>query len=418
MAGAVPFQFSSAKRQYYVVGGLSASNPFASIGVDALKDLLGWYVMWINPDTVRRSRVYKQAVNHTAGAIVTHHYRPENHTLSCSGKCGWVRIKSMIEEAKENALTNALSLNFSFEDEAGKKATQKSIDSRRKANAEKQNQVTSSRNSVSQAKAESQATADAAKKKIDEDNATLSSNNTQIAALKSEVLDLQSKLDAETDPDKRIVLQAQIDTKNSEISDLTSANSVLSQNITNNTNTYNSAVQQVSQYSSRLTELDQQQTEIDRTTTNLDSEQYSLDNSGVVSSLAEVFDPDNLTKKQPWVTSSSHSSRVNNSPLSFLKRLKSIADEPMYYIDSDGIEHFNPKYIKLFTKEYPDGVIYEGYYTRFDIDETVDLGETIAYSFEFIVENETPVTLIQRVLGAYADIGSAAGDVSSTLFGA
>ena len=66
MAGAVPFQFSSAKRQYYVVGGLSSSNPFASIGVDALKDLLGWYVMWINPDTVRRSRVYKQAVNHTA----------------------------------------------------------------------------------------------------------------------------------------------------------------------------------------------------------------------------------------------------------------------------------------------------------------------------------------------------------------
>ena len=84
----------------------------------------------------------------------------------------------------------------------------------------------------------------------------------------------------------------------------------------------------------------------------------------------------------------------------------------MYYIDSNGIEHYNTKYIKIFTKQYPDGVICEGYFTSFNIPESKDDPQSIAYDFEFIIENMRPVTLIQRLLGMFAGHGSILGDAT------
>jgi len=125
----------------------------------------------------------------------------------------------------------------------------------------------------------------------------------------------------------------------------------------------------------------------------------------------------NKVSTTPWNMKSSHSNRFNNSPLQFLKRLQGMALDPMYYIDNEGVEHYNPKYIKCFTQEYPDGVIYRGYFDNFVVDENVENGETIAYSFVFVIQSETPVTLVQRVLGAYAGFGSAVGDAASLASG-
>ena len=71
-----------------------------------------------------------------------------------------------------------------------------------------------------------------------------------------------------------------------------------------------------------------------------------------------------------------------HSPRVFLKRLRTIAEEPMYFVDLNGIEHYNIKYIKIYTKQYPDGMICEGYYTKFDVPEEGEDAQTINYSFE------------------------------------
>jgi len=103
--------------------------------------------------------------------------------------------------------------------------------------------------------------------------------------------------------------------------------------------------------------------------------------------------------------------RLNNSPRLFLKRLKTLADEKPYYIDSNGIEHYNVKYIKIFTKQFPDGVICEGYFNSFTVPESSDNAMTIDYNFEFIVENKVPITFIQRMAGMFAGTGSVAGEL-------
>lgn len=246
MAGLTPFQFSSGKRQYDVTSLYKTVTP--SILSDSAADLLAWYEMWINPSIVKKDTTYKQNRQHTAGSIVTYFYRPDITVLSASGKCGWVRIKSMIEELKADTMAGILTRDMS--------------------------------------------------------------------GTKEDLKEMQDSLSS---------------------------------------------------------------------------------------------------MKLPWNMTSGHSNRFNNSPLEFLKRLKNLANEPMYYIDADGVEHFNPKYIKVFTKEYPDGVIYQGYFDHFTVDENVDYGETIAYEFTFVIQKETPVTLIQRVLGAYAGYGSAIGDGLSLL---
>lgn len=107
-----------------------------------------------------------------------------------------------------------------------------------------------------------------------------------------------------------------------------------------------------------------------------------------------------------------HTNNLDNSPRKFLERLRDIAYEPMYYIDEKGFEHYNTKYIKIFTKQYPDGLICEGYYTNFSVEETGEDAQTINYSFSFVIENYKPVTLIQRVLGMFTGVGQAAGSLA------
>jgi hypothetical protein len=105
--------------------------------------------------------------------------------------------------------------------------------------------------------------------------------------------------------------------------------------------------------------------------------------------------------------------RLNNSPRKFLERLRDLADQSTYYYDKDGMEHYNIKFIKMFTKQYPTGIICEGYFKTFDVPESSDDAQTVAYSFTFIVENTKPVTLLQRVAGMFSSVGSIAGDVAS-----
>jgi hypothetical protein len=87
----------------------------------------------------------------------------------------------------------------------------------------------------------------------------------------------------------------------------------------------------------------------------------------------------------------------------------------MYYIDKNGIEHYNTKYIKIFTKQYPDGLICEGYFTSFNVPEASDDAQTVSYNFEFVIENVKPVTLIQRMVGMFAGHGSLLGDMARSV---
>ena len=93
---------------------------------------------------------------------------------------------------------------------------------------------------------------------------------------------------------------------------------------------------------------------------------------------------------------------TSNSPRIFLERLRNIADESMYFVDLEGIEHYNIKYIKIYTKQYPDGMICEGYYTNFEIPEEGEDAQTINYSFEFIVERMMPVAELKEMLGMFS----------------
>jgi hypothetical protein len=256
MAGLTPFQFSSGKRQHDVLLGYKPTGMLSNLAADAISDMLAWYEMWINPASITKQSKYRQTQQHSAGAIVNYFYRPEYTVMSCQGKIGWVRIHSVLEEVKANAVSNLIRGEKSIKD------------------------------------------------------------------------------------------------VNSGVSALDGAKEAL--------------------------------------------EDYA---------------------HLPWNIKSSHANRFNNSPLQFLRRLKALADEPMYYIDDEGVEHFNPKFIKCFTKEYPDGIMYKGFFDTFTIDENTDLGETLSYQFVYVIQSETPVTLIQRVLGAYAGFGSAIGDLTSLASG-
>jgi len=103
---------------------------------------------------------------------------------------------------------------------------------------------------------------------------------------------------------------------------------------------------------------------------------------------------------------------TRNSPRIFLERLRNIAEESMYFIDLKGVEHYNIKYIKIFTKQYPDGVVCEGYYTMFEIPEAGEDAQTINYSFDFIVEKMTSVVALRKMLGMF---GTSAKNAQRTL---
>ena len=248
-----PFQFSSNKLQYTnsVGTGMQPSGNTSNTGLlgDAAQTVMSWHEMWVNPSQVKTTTPYIQSTQHTAGSIVTFHYRPDLTQLSVSGFVGWVAIQSDIE-AMQSGMFGLLR-----GDTAGLK-----------------NSVTGATDSITSG------------------------------------LKLQ-----------------------------------------NNQRT-----------------------------------------------------GDDLTK-------GSRINKLNNSPRKFIKRLKDLADEPMYYLDSDGREHYNIKYIKMFTKQFPNGIICEGFFKVFEVPESADDAQTIQYQFEFIVENMKPVTLLQRVAGMFSGIGSVAG---------
>jgi hypothetical protein len=224
--------------------------------------------MWINPENVTITQPFQQQKQHTAGSIVTYHYRKDVATMSVSGKVGWIMIQSVIEEAR-NSVFNA---------------------------------------------------------------AVQGINGKPVTAFDRTVQNFNPAAITDTG----------IGPKNAQSTGGT---------------TY--------------------------------------------SPFRQAIDP---------TTRNGSSSRLNNSPRLFLDRLKTLANEPAYYVDNNGIEHYNVKYIKMFTKQYPNGVICEGYFTNFVVTEASEDAQTIAYNFEFVIENIKPVTIIQRLAGMFSDIGSAAGD--------
>lgn len=110
------------------------------------------------------------------------------------------------------------------------------------------------------------------------------------------------------------------------------------------------------------------------------------------------------------------SNRLNNSPRKYLQRIQDLANEPTYYVDNAGRDHYNTKYIKIFTKAYPNGMICEGFFKDFHIPESAEDTQTINYDFTFVIENFKPVTLLQRVAGMFAGATSAIGDLAG-IFG-
>ena len=201
--GFTPFQFTSRKTQMNTtqLGGIISDNPISSL----LNESKSWYEMWINPEKVIIKRPYQQKATHTAGAIVTYHYRPDTLKLSVTGCVGWIAINP--QEEKTNLVATFLG---------------------------------SSTTNISQ-----------------------------------------------------------------------------------------------------------------------------------------------------------------NSPRVFLSRLRNIADEPMYFIGLDGVEHYNTKFIKIYTKQYPNGVVCEGYFTSFNIPEDGNDVQTVNYDFEFTIESLKPMSFFQKMAGMW-----------------
>jgi len=94
---------------------------------------------------------------------------------------------------------------------------------------------------------------------------------------------------------------------------------------------------------------------------------------------------------------------MDNSPRIFLQRLRDMAEEPMYFVGLDGIEHYNTKFIKIYTKQYPNGVICEGYFVDFEVPESGEDAQTIDYTFNFTIESLTPMSILQDLAGMFAN---------------
>jgi len=240
--------------------GLQPSGNTSNLGLvgDAAQTMLSWYEMWVNPESVKISTQYRQTTQHTAGSIVTYHYRKDLMQLSVTGYVGWIQTQSDIE-SMQSAMFSLMRGTKAFKQQMG--------------------------------------------------------------------------------------------------GALTGLGDSLKRGLTLQNNARN---------------------------------------------------PDNLR-------SGSRINKLNNSPRKFLQRLRDLADEPMYYLDSEGNEHYNIKYIKMFTKQYPNGIICEGWFRNFDVPESAQDAQTIQYQFEFIIENMKPVTILQRVAGMFSGVGSVAGGISGII---
>ena len=259
MAGLTPFQFSSKLMQEQSTSGLLGINIGGTPG-KLIQSTFAWYEMWINPEKVDISTTYQQKKQHTAGSIVTYHYRADTPVMSVSGQCGWIMIQSQLDSAN---------VGDQFLAGLGYQHSPKSDDP-------------STKKFWTQGK------------------------------------DF-FKFQGQSFPGAKR------------------------------------------------------------------AERLASDNT-------------------------------NNSPRQFLSRLKGIADEPMYFVDSQGIEHYNIKFIKIYTKQFPTGLICEGYFTKFNIPESADDVQTISYNFDFVIENQTPVTYLDTTLSMYGTRGQGSA-IGSTLMG-
>jgi len=238
MAGFTPFQFSSKMLQEKTTSGILGGINIGGDVADIIHGSFSWHEMWINPDKVNISTRYIQKPQHTAGSIVTYHYRQENPKLSVSGYCGWVRIESQ------------------------------------------------------------------------------SDGGSLIKVKKT-------------------------------------------------------------------------------------GSAWDLYSGGV---FGEGWELD--TNKKAFGRSAGEprlgkSDNTDNSPRKFLTRLKGIADEPPYFLDYNGIEHYNTKLIKMFTKQFPKGIICEGYYTDFSVPEEAADTQTVRYEFNFVIERMIPISFADQALGMF-----------------
>lgn len=117
--------------------------------------------------------------------------------------------------------------------------------------------------------------------------------------------------------------------------------------------------------------------------------------------------------------------RLSNSPRKFLENLRSLVLSPMYYMATVGntrIEKFNTKRIVAFTKQYPDGATFEGYFTSFQINESGKDPETLRYDLDFVVTNIRPIELTERIgqfiapfYGTALEVGNVGSNVVSNI---
>ncbi len=133
---------------------------------------------------------------------------------------------------------------------------------------------------------------------------------------------------------------------------------------------------------------------------------------GVVGWIAKAPQEENTSIYTSFSTIGTAQGTENNSPRIFLRRLRELAEDPMYFIGTDGVEHYNTKYIKIYTKQYPQGVQCEGYFTKFDVPESGDDTQTVTYSFDFTVESIQPISELKKITGMFGgttgnQIGSA-----------
>jgi hypothetical protein len=78
---------------------------------------------------------------------------------------------------------------------------------------------------------------------------------------------------------------------------------------------------------------------------------------------------------------------LKNSARIFTSRLQRIALQPMYFNDTLlGYRRFNPKYIFIYTKKYPEGKKLQGFFPTFRIPETAEDPQFIRYDATFVVE--------------------------------
>lgn len=118
---------------------------------------------------------------------------------------------------------------------------------------------------------------------------------------------------------------------------------------------------------------------------------------------------------------------ISNSPRKFMDNLQKMALSPQYYVPviGDRLEAYNTKKIIIFTKQFPNGKLLEGYFNSFSVDENGNDPETLRYNFNFVAYNMTNIGLSERIgqfiapfVGAGIDVAQKTGNAVSSVSGA